>query len=238
MTANILGQNKAFVNIDPRTKMILIIMTNVVMLTRPILSIEILILGLLTVLLLNHQKYASALKYLSIYLMCFLGDYLAEMYLSGTVEILVLTVVRMLRLYFPILLSFVYLMTTSTVSEFVAAFRKLHIPDVIIIPFSVMFRFFPTLHETMQQIIGAMKFRGLKFNFWTILTKPVMTLEYVLVPLLMSTVKIANDLSAASLSRGLAVGVNRTCTYQIKFSIADVLVTLLCIGLITINFMD
>lgn len=49
---------------------------------------------------------------------------------------------------------------TTTVSEFVAAMKKLHLPEQIIIPMSVIFRFFPTVVEEYNAIGDAMKMRG------------------------------------------------------------------------------
>lgn len=46
---------------------------------------------------------------------------------------------------------------TTTVSEFVASMKKLHLPEQIIIPMSVIFRFFPTVVEEYNAIGDAMK---------------------------------------------------------------------------------
>lgn len=53
-----------------------------------------------------------------------------------------------------------YLISTTTVSEFVAAMERMHIPQKIVIPVSVVFRFFPTVREEYAAIRDAMKMRG------------------------------------------------------------------------------
>src|SRR5699024_6252346 len=54
-----------------------------------------------------------------------------------------------------------YLISTTTVSEFVAAMERMHIPQKIVIPVSVVFRFFPTVREEYAAIRDAMKMRGI-----------------------------------------------------------------------------
>ena len=126
----------------------------------------------------------------------------------------------------PIVLASLVLIRTTTVSEFVAAFRKMHIPQAIIIPFSVMFRFFPTLSEEWLNIQRAMRFRGIDLKLSSFLKSPMKTLEYTVVPLLMSSTKIAHELSAASISRGLGGKQNRTCFQTVSFGKTDMLLTI------------
>nr|MCW1079731.1 energy-coupling factor transporter transmembrane protein EcfT [Streptococcus anginosus] len=38
-----------------------------------------------------------------------------------------------------------YVIATTSVSEFIAAMEKIHMPRAIIVPMSVMFRMFPTI---------------------------------------------------------------------------------------------
>ena len=54
-----------------------------------------------------------------------------------------------------------YLLSTTKVSEFVLAMQRMHIPEAFIIPFSVMFRFFPTISEEAGSIGNAMRMRGI-----------------------------------------------------------------------------
>ena len=50
-----------------------------------------------------------------------------------------------------------YLVSTTTVSEFVAAMERMHVPEKIVIPVSVVFRFFPTVKEEYAAIRDAME---------------------------------------------------------------------------------
>jgi energy-coupling factor transport system permease protein len=110
---------------------------------------------------------------------------------------------------------------TTTVSEFIAAMERMHISQKILIPLSVMFRFFPTVVQEARSIGDAMRMRGIAVGgskFWK---RPMSMIEYRIVPLMMSTVKIGEELSAASLTRGLGGPQRRTNICKIGFSIHD-----------------
>ena len=97
--------------------------------------------------------------------------------------------------------------------------QRMHIPEAFIIPFSVMFRFFPTISEEAGSIGNAMRMRGITGkNFFK---NPQAVLEYRIVPLMMSVVTIGNDLSAAALTRGLGNGKKRTSICKIGFHWKD-----------------
>ena len=105
-----------------------------------------------------------------------------------------------------------YLVSTTTVSEFVAAMEQMYVPQKIVIPMSVVFRFFPTVKEEYAAIRDAMKMRGI-----TTLCSPMKMLEYRVVPLMMSIAKIGEELSAAALTRGLGAPQKRTNICKIGF---------------------
>ena len=47
----------------------------------------------------------------------------------------------------PIFMAGILLMKTTSVSEFMLSFERMHLPNKLIIPLSVMFRFIPTISE-------------------------------------------------------------------------------------------
>ena len=117
-----------------------------------------------------------------------------------------------------------YLVNSTTVSEFMAAMERLHLPQKLTIPLSVMFRFFPTVTEEYGAIGDAMRMRGIRFGGG----KPMKMLEYRMVPLMVSCVKIGDELSAAALTRGLGAPVKRTNICKIGFGILDIIAMLVC----------
>jgi energy-coupling factor transport system permease protein len=110
-----------------------------------------------------------------------------------------------------------FLVSTTTVSDFMAAMRKMHVTEKLAIPLSVMFRFFPTVREEYIAIHDAMRMRGVSLAGG----KPLKMLEYRFVPMMMCSLKIGEELSAAALTRGLGSLVKRTNICKIGFHAQD-----------------
>ncbi len=108
--------------------------------------------------------------------------------------------------------------------------ERLKFPPALIISFAVMMRFFPTVKEENAAIGDAMKMRGIRLGG----ANAMAMLEYRVVPLLISTVKIGEELSAAALTRGLGSPVKRTNVCEIGFRLRDWLLCLLAIAALLI----
>ena len=137
----------------------------------------------------------------------------------------------------PCMLVFWYTVTSTTVSEFAEAMQRLHIPDWIIAPLSVVFRLLPSVFEEIQAIREAMRMRGLRI----IGTKPSALFEYFFMPMAACTLKIGSELTMSALTRGYGSRA-RTSVCRIGFKQADYAVLLICligavisIGLLTGN---
>lgn len=124
----------------------------------------------------------------------------------------------------PCALMAVYAISTTTASEFISAMERLRIPSLITIPLSVMFRFFPTVREEAASINNAMRMRGIRIGG----KSASQMLEYRMVPVLMCSLRIGDELSAASLSRGLGSPQKRTNICRLKFHVQDLLMLLVC----------
>ena len=88
---------------------------------------------------------------------------------------------------------------------------------------SVMFRFFPTVMEEFFSINSAMKMRDICIGGKN-MAKMV---EYRIVPLMVCSVNIGNELAAAALTRGLGVDVKRTNICKIGFRVQDGFIAML-----------
>jgi energy-coupling factor transport system permease protein len=136
----------------------------------------------------------------------------------------------LIRMIMPIAMAFQLVFKTTTISQFMAAFQKMRVPAVAAIPFAVMFRFIPTVQEEWHGIRQAMAFRGIKIS----LRHPIMSVEYVLVPLMFSATSIMDELAAASLARGLDSEHDRTCATEVKMKWFDWLFLMIALGFLVI----
>lgn len=215
--------------LDPRTKMALLLMVAVFVLGgtggERLKLIRISLSGLPYVLLGVSGKWKELLRGVII-----LGGGYALLQVSGLLSgpaVYFLLICGMLMTRFaPGLAMGSYLLSTVTVSEFVASMERMHIPQSITIPMAVMFRFFPTVMEEMKDIGLAMKMRGIHLGG----CKSSKVLEYRLVPTVTCSVKIGEELSAAALTRGLNGKTRRTNICCIGFRAADIILLGVCAG--------
>lgn len=125
----------------------------------------------------------------------------------------------MLVQFLPIIAMASYAIRTTGVSEVVAALERMHAPRAFVIPLSVVLRFLPTIYQENRSIADAMRMRGISFAGGV--RNPITLLEYRVVPLLMSLVRIGDELTAAALTRGLGGPHNRTHVCRSGFSWRD-----------------
>lgn len=207
--------------IDPRTKLILLVVINVVMMTGKITGIFVpvrIIFALIPLLLMVREKwYRASIIYSILYTYVFLLEGYTLKNTHPVLLIVLLFTTGLISRFLAGIMMAYYLMKTTTVSEFVTSMEHMHIPKAIVIPFAVMFRFFPTIKEEWQDIRNAMKMRGIGMAG----RNPLDILEYVMVPILMSVSKIADELSAASMTKCLSVDGKRTHIARIGFSSLD-----------------
>ncbi len=163
-------------------------------------------------------------------------SYLALQVESSIWSGLVAAIFAFFRLFMPTIMGFVLLFKTTKISEFMSAFEKLHMPYVVVIPFTVMFRFFPTVQEEWRGIRQAMSFRGIGLGAKGLVMHPVRSVEHILVPLLFSCVTIMDELVAASLARGLDTDKKRTCYFTLKMKWYDYVISAIALVFFSMIF--
>ena len=176
------------------------------------------------VLLLCCGKWKKAIVYFAIYMASYCVYIFALSQLSGVLGYIVLAMCGILNRFLPGIITGEYLMQTTTVSEFNAAMGKMHVTEKITIPLSVMFRFFPTIADEFSSINDAMRMRDIRFGG----KNAGKMIEYRMIPLLVCSARIGEELNAAAITRGLGGDVKRTNVCQIGFHIQDYVLILVC----------
>ncbi|WFD12347.1 energy-coupling factor transporter transmembrane component T [Tepidibacter hydrothermalis] len=100
--------------------------------------------------------------------------------------------------------------------EIVAVFKKMRAPQFISLPFIFMMRFFPTIRGEFREVFISMRLRNL-----ISLKNPIKTLEYTFVPVMVRSTRIAEELAAASETRGISNPKGHTSRRKIEFLIKD-----------------
>jgi energy-coupling factor transport system permease protein len=100
----------------------------------------------------------------------------------------------------PVFLLAWDLMTTPA-GELSAFLSKLRAPSTMILGLLVVFRFFPTMESEFKGVMQSMRNRRLT-RVSQVLRHPLLTFEYVLVPLLLRCLQLADQLSVSAVARG------------------------------------
>lgn len=218
--------------LDPRTKFVILLAVNFVLMGGGLSGASTVIRPVFAcmpfLLLLVERKFRSAILYF-IFLSAALGmEIFLVTHTQGAVNLLIIIASGLLSRFVPVLVMGYYVVSTTKISELVAAMERMHLPRQIIIPFSVMLRFFPTVKEEMGAINDAMRMRGIRPGG----QNPGAMLEYRIVPMLICSVKIGEELSASALTRGLGNPVRRTNICRVGFAARDWLLIGLTVGLL------
>lgn len=218
--------------LDPRTKLLLLFIINAVMMGGVIDGIAVVVRPILAfipfILLLSEGKIKAAGIYFPLFALAAFGEAYVVPRTTGLANLLVIISSSLVSRFMPCLVMGYYVVTTTTVSEFTASMEHMHVTPKIIIPLSVMFRFFPTVLEEAHAISDSMKMRGIGGS--TVIKNPIESLEYRVVPLIACVVKIGEELSAAALTRGLGGLVKRTNICSIGFSGWDIVLAIVALS--------
>lgn len=175
------------------------------------------------ILLAFAKRYEIAAKYVATYGIMWGMEQLLMLLPQNMVCNFIIVVSSVLRRFIPFFMVGSLILETTTVGMFMASMDRMHLPKALSIPIAVILRFLPTVKEEWNSIQEAMKLRGIGLSFGNVLMHPVKTIEYILVPLLSSSIKIGDELSAASVARGLGMERQRSTVYDADFCVWDYL---------------
>ena len=112
-----------------------------------------------------------------------------------------------------------YLITTPP-GELSAFMSRIHMPTSAMLGLLVMFRFFPTMKAELKNVWCSMRNRGLTAPAQFFL-HPAESCEYVLVPLLLRCLQIADQLSVSAVARGAEAPGRRSSYYEKSMTLKD-----------------
>ncbi len=217
-------------NLDPRTKLFLLLLSNFLLLFHVSLLSEVIFTSIIGVLFLLSPKYKTGIQVmLFYYVLVAIQVYVVPLVDKGILANFLSLIAVGIRMILPCIITGLYAFMTTSVSELVSAMRKLHLSESIIIPCMVVIRFFPTVKEDYENIKNAMALRGITCS----ITHPFEALEYIVIPLLMNSNNVSQDLSVAALTKGLGVQTKHSCRKEIAFSMRDLCV--FCISLVSLG---
>lgn len=224
------------VDFDPRAKMLLFALACFCSMTISTFVFLVAFTGFIALMLILSGEVKTSLSFFAIFMLGAVVSFWSLHSEPSALTSIITAIFAFIRLLLPTMMAFVLLFKTTKISEFMSAFEKLHVPYVVVIPFTVMFRFFPTVKEEWDGIRNAMSFRGIGLGAKSLVLHPIVSVEHILVPLLFSCVSIMDELVAASLARGLDSDKKRTCYFNLKMKFYDYIVVLITLTFLAMVF--
>ncbi|MCR5278562.1 MAG: energy-coupling factor transporter transmembrane protein EcfT [Lachnospiraceae bacterium] len=219
--------------LDPRTKVLILALIA----TTEMFDINIYVItivGLIPfLLLLSDRRVSGAFKYLFVFALSVLAHiFRADMQINMVLNMIIVLLGGFVLKLFPAFACGDYILKSTSVSEMMSSFSAMGVSRKILIPLTVMFRFFPTIKQENDAIHDAAMMRGMTVDGAAFWKSPGRAFEYRVIPLMISVANIGNDLSAAALSRGLDNPVRHSAYTEVRLRPADVLVVLFCVTVI------
>ena len=207
---------------DPRAKLYLLLLANLMLLFHVGTGAEAAATALCLLLFFLSGKARAGVRLSVLYFGLLAVDLFVVPRAGEGVLLNLLSLVSVgVRMMLPCIITGAYAFSTTTVGELTAALRRMHLPESIIIPCAVVVRFFPTVGEDYRHIRAAMALRGIAAGRGALL-------EYILMPLLMNSNNVAQDLSAAALTKGIGLPGRHTCMTELRLTAWDFLYPALC----------
>ena len=235
MNVSVYGDDsKGLIRLDPRTKLFLFLISGIASLNcYNVVPAMLYGTALCAVLALCGEKLFAAKTYALLATVEYFRLMIDKSGSSAGALGMVCTFLSSLVVFsFPILLSFVLLMRTTRISQFMAAFGAMHLPLKVIIPIAAIIRFVPSVTDEWNGIRKAMAFRGISLAPADIIKSPLKTIEYVLIPLLFSCISVLDEMVAAALARGIESEGERSSYERVKLKPADYIVMVVFTGIL------
>ncbi len=207
--------------LDPRTKLFLILLCVLSAMFAPNLYFQFALVILIGLLAAFSGKWRYALRGIIAYALICVFTVWCIGVLTGTWQTMFVAFLGLIHKVYACGMLAGLVIGTTKVGEFLSAMARLRVPKKLTIPVAVMLRYLPTIREDWHYIKDAMRLRNVSPTLWGFLKAPAMTVGCIYVPLLTAASKAADELSIASVTRGIENPKPRTCLINIQMRAAD-----------------
>ena len=155
---------------------------------------------------------------------------LAEGAGNTTLVIAVVMLSYMAQKFVVLSLLGISLSKLASMQDLLAALQAMGAPQAVLIPCMVVLRFFPTIRRDASHLMESLKTRRVLAGRGYALRHPALVCELLVVPLLMRSVRVSDELAAYALVRGLGGEIRPTMLHSLSFGVKDAVVTALTLA--------
>ena len=225
-------------SMDERTKLATAFLTTVASLACVQWQCQLILLGVSLLLCLICRIIAGVLIFSGFLVLLGAGIFLYH-WQTGAQTLTGMGIMFLVLKFAPLCAMVVFLYKTVNTAQLLRAMARMRLPTTILVPLGVTLRFMPSFIREFSHIRDALAFRGLVLSPKTVIAHPVRVTESVLIPLLMRSLFIGEELSRAALARGFDTPGRPVSLYDIRFKFKDAAWTgLWAAGICLVLFFD
>lgn len=224
----------SYLHFNPCTKIVLLFLCIVISSLLSSIEYELIFVSIIALFSIINKKIKFACGGVLIYLVVFIISVLTVKYGNSTVRSLLMPFLGLVHKVYPVCMLSMLILRTTKVGEFLSAMGYTGISKKITIPLAVMLRYIPTVREDWMYIKDSMCLRGISPSFFGFIKNPALTIECIYSPMIIMASKAADELTIASITRGIESPKKRTSIIEIRFDIQDIIA--LIIGVATNAF--
>ena len=155
---------------------------------------------------------------------------LAEGAGNTTLVIAVVMLSYMAQKFVVLALLGISLSKLASMQDLLAALQAMGAPQAVLIPCMVVLRFFPTIRRDASHLMESLKTRRVLAGGGYAFRHPALTCELLVVPLLMRSMRVSDELAASALVRGLGGETRPTMLHPLSFGARDAVVAALTLA--------
>ena len=207
--------------LDPRTVLgiVFIFITLGLAINKP-LSSHILLL-ICNIYLITSKAYRECVLYSVIYIIIAGLMFYIYHIPNTTLALTIVSIIYFVQKFVIAVMMIEFLKRKTSMPYVISAMQTMKFPNAVAIPFIVILRYMPTLREDYGYLKDSLKIRGIRTSGIEFFIHPIRSLEFMIVPILFRSIRVAEELSTSVLLRGIENYKNRTNIYPLKFTKID-----------------
>ena len=207
--------------LDPRTVLgiVFIFITLGLAINKP-LSSHILLL-ICNIYLITSKAYRECVLYSVIYIIISGLMFYIYHIPNTTLALTIVSISYFVQKFVIAVMMIEFLKRKTSMPYVISAMQTMKFPNAVAIPFIVILRYMPTLIEDYGYLKDSLKIRGIRTFGIEFFIHPIRSLEFMIVPILFRSIRVAEELSTSVLLRGIENYKNRTNIYPLKFTKID-----------------
>ena len=218
---------------DPRTQLLVVLISSGAVFWADMNKLR-MIIAFMVVYLLVQGLYKQTIRYLAITVLLIVFQ--AMLTRVGTGVVTTLSFITYLGLRFmPVIMGAGSLGRIPS-GKLIAGLTKLRLPRGLLISLAVSFRFMPVMRLEYEAIQVSAKLRGVSVTSPKNWLRPLRTFEYTIVPLLMRSLKISDELAASATTKGIDYPGKKTSIHKVIFGMQDIIVLMVYTGWLVVVF--